>query len=404
MFSIYTINQRVCQLLEGGESKDCWNFHEHRFFFFFLLILFLLFTLNLNSKMKWFNPSLLYITFFYLFPFLASCYKELTNESLRHLSKFSQPERLAINGTLMKPLLVERVSGTPANVEVREFIVQHFLNLGWHVEIDEFTDNTPFGEKTFANVIATQDIEKPSRLVLAAHFDSMYSTDFEFIGATDSAIPCGILMNIAETLDSILKDSAYNYRQKDKTLQMIFFDGEEAFERWSDTDSIYGARHLAQTWETTMVPHPTKVLSNKLDQMEVLVLLDLLGTPNAQFPNFYRSTSWLYYKLIGLENRLKNQSLLNTKSIKTGEDLQSFFNPHSFLTFQGHAIGDDHVPFLTRGVNILHMIPYPFPTVWHNGADNADCIDEAVVENLALLFATFSAEYLELDPLPHNEL
>ncbi|CAO3654445.1 unnamed protein product [Mucor hiemalis] len=87
------------------------------------------------------------------------CYKELTNESLRHLSKFIQPERLAINGTLMKPLLVERVSGTPANVQVREFIVQHFLNLGWHVEIDEFTDNTPFGEKTFANVIATQTLK-----------------------------------------------------------------------------------------------------------------------------------------------------------------------------------------------------------------------------------------------------
>ena len=29
------------------------------------------------------------------------------------------------------------------------------------------------------------------------------------------------------------------------TLQLIFLDGEEAIEQWSDTDSIYGARHLA---------------------------------------------------------------------------------------------------------------------------------------------------------------
>ena len=28
----------------------------------------------------------------------------------------------------------------------------------------------------------------------------------------------------------------------DTTLQLIFFDGEEAFVRWTDTDSIYGAR------------------------------------------------------------------------------------------------------------------------------------------------------------------
>jgi hypothetical protein len=29
---------------------------------------------------------------------------------------------------------------------------------------------------------------------------------------------------------------------------MIFFDGEEAFKEWTATDSIYGARHLAQKW------------------------------------------------------------------------------------------------------------------------------------------------------------
>ncbi|NXS11688.1 QPCTL protein, partial [Neodrepanis coruscans] len=30
------------------------------------------------------------------------------------------------------------------------------------------------------------------------------------------------------------------------TLQLLFLDGEEAFGDWSDTDSLYGARHLAQ--------------------------------------------------------------------------------------------------------------------------------------------------------------
>lgn len=29
----------------------------------------------------------------------------------------------------------------------------------------------------------------------------------------------------------------------------IFFDGEEAFNRWEPTDSIYGARHLAKKWK-----------------------------------------------------------------------------------------------------------------------------------------------------------
>lgn len=177
-----------------------------------------------------------------IFPLIVNCYKALSNESLRHLTKLNDPERLSVNGTLMKPLLVERISGTPSNQQVREFIVQHFVDLGWHVELDEFEDETPLGKKTFANIIVTHNPDKPSRLVLAAHFDSMYSPDFEFIGATDSAIPCGILMNIAETLNDILSDPSSNYRQKDKTLQIIFFDGEEAFHSWSPTDSIYGAR------------------------------------------------------------------------------------------------------------------------------------------------------------------
>lgn len=307
-----------------------------------------------------------HLLFCCILPLLVDCYRELPNESLRHLAKFTEPERLSVNGSLMKPLLVERVSGTASNIRVREYIVDHFEQLGWHVELDEFSDVTPFGEKKFANIIVTQNPDKSSRLVLAAHYDSMYQPDFEFIGATDSAIPCGILMNIAENLDDLLSDGSTHYRQKDKTVQMIFFDGEEAFQQWSPTDSIYGARHLAEKWESTLVTHPKKVYKNKLDQIEVLVLLDLLGTPNAQFPNFYRSTSWLFYKLIGIENRLNNQSILKTVSSKTGERLISLFNPNSALTFMGEAIGDDHVPFLTRGVNILHMIPYPFPSVWHN--------------------------------------
>ncbi|KAI8353266.1 hypothetical protein EDC96DRAFT_517380 [Choanephora cucurbitarum] len=339
-----------------------------------------------------------------ILPYFVLAYKELNNGALRQLGKLTQTHRLSVTGDLMKPLLVERIADTPGNKQVREFIVQHFTSLGWHVELDEFVDTTPFGNKSFANIIVTHNPDKPTRLVLAAHYDSMYSPDFEFIGATDSAIPCGILMNIAETISYMLSDTSIHYRQKDKTLQMIFFDGEEAFHQWGPTDSIYGARHLASHWEGSVVASPTKTLKNKLDQIEVMVLLDLLGVANTQFPNYYRSTSWLYDKLYDLEYRLNNQSILKTVSSKTGENLKSLFNPNSFLTFRGDMIGDDHVPFLMRGVNVLHMIPYPFPNVWHNRLDNADCIDANVVENLSTLFRVFTAEYLELDPLPHNEL
>lgn len=40
----------------------------------------------------------------------------------------------------------------------------------------------------------------------------------------------------------------------DVSLQMIFFDGEEAFHHWSPHDSLYGSRHLASKMAST--PHP----------------------------------------------------------------------------------------------------------------------------------------------------
>lgn len=39
------------------------------------------------------------------------------------------------------------------------------------------------------------------------------------------------------------------------SLQLVFFDGEESFEEWTATDSLYGSRHLAERMAN--MPHPT---------------------------------------------------------------------------------------------------------------------------------------------------
>ncbi|KAI9496855.1 hypothetical protein BDB00DRAFT_807532 [Zychaea mexicana] len=327
-------------------------------------------------------------------------YKQLSDDALTHMAGLSASvDEFQPNGERLKPLLVPRVAGTPENARVRQSIVDHFQTLGWHVELDPFNDETPLGTTSFTNVIATFNPDAKRRLVLAAHFDSKYYEEFEFIGATDSAVPCAVLMDIAETLNPIFSAAAAA-DDNNVTLQMVFFDGEEAFVRWTDTDSIYGARHLAEKWETTYVVDPpmhTIKSENELSRIDVLVLLDLLGTPNPTIPNYYRETNSMYYNLVRLEERLAKQGLLETHSLKDeGQALRSIFNPQSAMTFQGRMMGDDHVPFLRRGVNILHIIPSPFPSVWHNQADNQDCIDPAVVRNLATLFRGFVMEYLEL--------
>lgn len=76
-------------------------------------------------------------------------------------------------------------------------------NLSWTVDFDSFEWETPFGKKSFSNIIAAKDIRASKRVILAAHYDSKYFAppNDVFLGATDSAFPCAVLLDLAETLD-----------------------------------------------------------------------------------------------------------------------------------------------------------------------------------------------------------
>ncbi len=63
----------------------------------------------------------------------------------------------------------------------------------------------------------------------------------------------------------------------------------------------------------------------------------------------------------------------------------------------GAAVEDDHVPFMRRGVPILHLIVVPFPSVWHKASDNERAVDFADVADVNKVLRVFVAEYLQLD-------
>jgi len=82
--------------------------------------------------------------------------------------------------------------------------------LGWHLEDDRFVDDTPYGQKTFTNIVAVQNASAPRRLTLACHFDSKYFEDFEFIGATDSAVSCALMIDVARHLNDAFPSVRYS--------------------------------------------------------------------------------------------------------------------------------------------------------------------------------------------------
>lgn len=194
-----------------------------------------------------------------------------------------------------------------------------------------------------------------------------------------------MILNLAFQMDKTLKQS-----KKDVSLKLIFFDGEEAFKQWGPNDSIYGAKHLAKILEDRTFTTENKELVNELERIDMLVLLDLLGTPDPKFYSYFPETEKWYIRLAMAEERLAELGQLRQYS--RGHPQQTYFAQRSL---RAH-IEDDHIPFMIRKVPILHIIPTPFPDVWHTPDDNRQAIDMHTVENLNKIFRVFIAEYLHV--------
>ncbi|XP_067875101.1 glutaminyl-peptide cyclotransferase-like protein isoform X2 [Heterodontus francisci] len=310
------------------------------------------------------------------------------SSQVRHLASLIDFQRLW--NVFLMPMLIERYPGSGGIEFVRQHIKGHLgsLSAQWTVELDTFEDNTPHGMRTFSNIVATLDPSAHRRLALACHYDSKYFPRDDrgriYVGATDSAVPCSMMLELARSLDrelAKLKD-----KRSDLTLQLLFLDGEEALVTWSPTDSLYGSRHLAE--HMVRAKHPGGTASTTLiDSLDLFVLLDLLGVEKPVFLNHFKNTARWFNRLVGIEKRLHKLGLLQVHPFEV-----TYFNEH---TYYG-PVEDDHIPFLRKGVPILHLISTPFPWVWHTMEDTAENLHPPTIENLCRILSVFLAEYLGL--------
>ncbi|KAL6813392.1 hypothetical protein GGI42DRAFT_314328 [Trichoderma sp. SZMC 28013] len=313
------------------------------------------------------------------------------------------------NGKLLAPILIPRVPGTEGQKKTQQHFVDFFqANLpDWELVWQNSTSKTPAtgnNEIPFANIILRRDPPgyregEVGRLTLVAHYDSKIDPK-DFIGATDSAAPCAMLMHIARSIDGALKskwDAMAASGDLDDNLepgvgvQILLLDGEEAFVRWTQTDSLYGARSLAETWESEF--HPSmSTFRTPLHSISLFVLLDLLGSPNPRVPSYFLTTHWAYRNMAALEKRMRDLGLLESNpSSPFLPDVEKRSDQFGY-----GGIEDDHIPFLRRGVDILHLIPTPFPDVWHTMADDGEHLDMPTVLDWTKLVMAFTAEWMDL--------
>lgn len=189
----------------------------------------------------------------------AAAYKPLSDSFLRAVPGPGADFDIDA-GALLAPILIPRVPNTEGSIKVQQHFVDFFQRElpRWTVEWNNSTSKTPATgsqDVPFRNIIFKREppwtkVGQANLLTLVAHFDSKLTPE-GFIGATDSAVPCAVLMHVARSIDKYLTQmhdemvalgELGGTPPMDMGVQIVLLDGEEAYVSWTETDSLYGAR------------------------------------------------------------------------------------------------------------------------------------------------------------------
>jgi Zn-dependent M28 family amino/carboxypeptidase len=228
-----------------------------------------------------------------------------------------------------------RPAGSPANRELRAYIKSQIRSSGGHLADDSFTAPTPKGPVPMQNIICSFPGTSGRTVVFSGHFDTKDFPGRNFVGANDGGSSTGLLLELMHALSSA--------DHKDE-IDIVWLDGEEAFGEWSDTDGIYGSRHLAAKWASDGV----------LAKIRGLINVDMIGDRDLGIVQEENSTQ-----------ALRNQVWQVAQEKGYGR----------YFLDQGGAIEDDHMPFLKRGVPAVDLIDFdygPGNSFWHSDKDTLD--------------------------------
>lgn len=225
-----------------------------------------------------------------------------------------------------------RPAGSAALEQTRRYILDRLAAAGIPARRQSFVATTPIGAIPMANIIATIPGRRAERIAFGSHFDTKLARDFRFVGANDGASSTAALLELGRALTG---------RQHEFTIELLFFDGEEAIDwEWRGTDNTYGSRHYVQAAQQ----------DGSLAALRALVLLDMIGDRDLRIRRDANSTPWLVDLVWSAAARLGHRG--------------TFVDA---LT----VIEDDHIPFLRAGVPAVDIIDLDYPA-WHTPQDDLD--------------------------------
>jgi glutaminyl-peptide cyclotransferase len=228
-----------------------------------------------------------------------------------------------------------RPSGSRALGEARQEILRQLRQAGVAAEEDRFVASTPAGSVPMVNVIGKIPGARRQVVIIAGHYETKRFTDFPFVGANDGGSSAAFLLEMARALAG---------RKNGFTYWLVFFDGEEAFQEFTETDGLYGSRHLVE-----------KLTSDgELSRVEAMILVDMIGDAHLNIHREDNSTPWLTEAVFQTARRLGYEKYFQDE-------------PRAYV--------DDHIPFVNAGVAATDLLDFdygPNNRYWHTAQDTID--------------------------------
>ena len=236
-----------------------------------------------------------------------------------------------------------RVSGTPGNAAVRDWIAAELSRLGGRVERQAFQDTVAGQVWPIVNVIGRFGPASARRIALYAHFDTRPWCDEDHDpakqkqycpGANDAGSGVAVLLEVAEQLHA--KAPAVG-------VDLVFLDGED-FGRTTQPDE-YGRGSLGYARRLPPPGDPARPVAGFLFDMVGDRDLEIWDEANSA----QRATN-----LVGLVHEAA--SATDARHFKRGVR---------------YTLIDDHIPLLDAGMPAVDIIDFDYPA-WHTSRDLPD--------------------------------
>jgi glutaminyl-peptide cyclotransferase len=242
-----------------------------------------------------------------------------------------------------------RITGTEANRQAGDMFIDELRAQGWEVYEQEFT----YKETPVRNILAWkgESPEGKDAVLVGAHYDTRRSADMEdpsqpVLGANDGASGVAVLLELARVVE---------WDTESRRIYLAFFDAEDNG-RLDGWEWIVGSSYMAAHWGE---PATSSGESAGESPLAAMVLVDMIGDADQQI--YYERNSdptlsqtlWAIAAQLGYGDRIIPQPR--------------------------HAMLDDHIPFVQKGIPAALMIDFDYP-YWHTLQDTPDKVSAESLE------------------------